>query len=192
MIPAPTASSLDRHCTLEEFFALDPPLDGGHYELIDGVLYMVPPPGWSHGLVVSRLNIVFAQYATRHPDRCLLLVPRAPVWTLAGTYLEPDLFLVTCERAVRVVEERLESADLVVEVLSPSTATYDRTAKADAYRTLDVRELWLVDMEAQSVEQRVPAELGWRVAGVHRGEAPFEAAVFPELTVVPSALFGPL
>jgi Uma2 family endonuclease len=54
--PAPTTSPLLRRYTLEEFFALEPPPGGGYYELIGGVLYMVPPPDWSHGLATSNLD----------------------------------------------------------------------------------------------------------------------------------------
>src|SRR2546427_12011894 len=48
-----SASPLVRRYTLDEFFALEPPPDGGHYELIAGVLYMVPPPTGPHHLVAS-------------------------------------------------------------------------------------------------------------------------------------------
>src|SRR5436305_1830837 len=82
-----TASPLVHRYTLEEFFALDPPPDGGHYELIAGVLYMVPPPGFPHSVVVSRLNLAFAVYASAHPDRYVLFVPRAAVWTPRDTFL---------------------------------------------------------------------------------------------------------
>jgi hypothetical protein len=118
--------------TLEEFFALDPPPGGGHYELIAGVLYVVPPPDGSHNLTASRLVGVFSAYATTHPERCVLFVPRTAIWTSANTYVEPDLFLVRSDALARMGADRLTTADLVVEILSPSSAVYDRTAKADA------------------------------------------------------------
>jgi Uma2 family endonuclease len=175
--------------SLEEFFALEPPPGGGHYELIAGVLYMVPAPGVPHSVVVSRLNLTFAAYASAHPARCMLFVPRAAVWTSADTYLEPDLFLVTPER-VNAHPDGLPSADLVVEVLSASTAVYDRTAKADTYAALGVRELWLVDLERQEIEQRVLDGARWRVAGARSGGTAVESIVFPELRVVPDEVFG--
>jgi len=184
-----TASPLVHRYRLEEFFALEPPPGGGHYELIAGVLYMVPPPGVPHSVVVSRLNLICAAYVTAHPDRCMLFVPRAAVWTLEDTYLEPDLFLVTPER-LSAHPEGLPSADLVVEVLSPSTAVYDRTAKADTYAALGVRELWLVDHERCQIEQRVLDDTRWRIAGTWSGGAVVESAVFPGLRVVPDEVFG--
>ena len=185
-----SASPLVRRYTLDEFFALEPPPGGGHYELIAGVLYMVPPPTGPHHLVASRLVVVFAGYAAAHPDRCVLFVPRTPVWTAANTYLEPDLFLVTTERLTVTDAGRLTSADLVVEILSPASAMYDRTAKADTYAALGVEELWLADLEKQTIEQRVRVEGTWRVAGTHTGAAPFESVRFPGLSVVPDDVFG--
>ncbi len=183
-----SASPLVRRYTLDEFFALEPPPEGGHYELIAGVLYMVPPPKLPHSLVVSRLNMVLAAYAAAHPDACTLFVPSAPVWTLADTYLVPDLFLLSPER-LRAMGE-LRSADLVVEVLSPSTAVYDRTAKADTYAALGVAELWLVDIEKRTIEQRGLVVGAGQVVRTRSGADAVESARFPGLSAVPDAIFA--
>ena len=185
-----TASPLVRRYTLEEFYALGPPTGGGHYELIAGVLYMVPPPSRRHADAVSRLLLVFAAYAAAHPDRCQLFVPRAPVWTPADTYLEPDFFLVATERLRQMGDENPTSADLVVEVLSPSTAVYDRTAKADTYAALGVRELWLVDLETETIEQRILAGGAWQVGPPHAGAASLESAAFPGLRLIPAEILA--
>jgi Uma2 family endonuclease len=136
------------------------------------------------------LNLILAAYAREHPDRCVLFVPKAAVWTPADTYLEPDLFLVATERVEATGAGSLATADLVVEILSPSTAHYDRTTKADTYAALGVRELWLVDLERRTIEQRVLVDGGWRVDGVHGGDAIVRAASFPELTVRAADVFA--
>jgi Uma2 family endonuclease len=132
-------------------------------------------------MVVSDLNRLLGRFADARPDACRLFVPPAAVWTTADTYLEPDLFLVAPDRLTG--PDPLTSADLVVEVLSPSIAVYDRTAKADTYAALGVRELWLVDVEKRMIEQRVLEGGGWRVVGRHAGADRFEATVFPGLRV---------
>jgi Uma2 family endonuclease len=178
--------------SIDEFFALDPPPEGGHYELIAGVLYVVPPPKPTHSLVVSRINRVLARYADAHEDTATLFVPRAAVWKRrAVTYLEPDLFMVSTERFVRDGEATFDSAELVIEVLSPATAVYDRTAKADTYAALGVQELWLVDPDSQTIEQRLRARAGWRFAGVRADTDAVEAVVFPGLRVTPAEIFAP-
>jgi len=185
-----TTSPMVRQYSLEEFWTLPAPAEGGHYELIAGVLYMVPPPNRFHGDVASRLNLIFAAYMTAHPDRGRLFVPRMAVWTQSDTYLEPDLFLVTKERLDAVAGGDFTAADLVVEVLSPSSAMYDRTAKTDTYAALGVRELWLVDLEKESIEQRVLVDGRWDVRGMHAGSTAVEAVTFPGLCVVPAEAFG--
>lgn len=184
-----TASPLARRYALEEFYALDAPPEGGHYELIAGVLHVVPPPTLSHSINVSRLLVALATYAAAHPDQCILLVPRAAVWT-TDTYLEPDMFLIRPERLPDMQANRPSSADLVVEVLSPSTAVYDRTAKADTYAALGVQELWLVDVQTQSIEQRVLRAAGWEVVGTFSGNEPVRARAFAGLGVIPSQIFA--
>ena len=188
--PAPTASPLVRRYRLDEFFELDPPPGGGHYELIAGVLYMVPPASGPHHLAASRLNLLFAAYASSHPERATLFVPRAPIWTPADTYLEPDLFLVATDRLRTMDAGELSTADLVVEILSPSSAMYDRTAKADTYAALGVRELWLVDHDHRAIEQRVLVDGAWGRRGTFAGQEAVRAEAFPDLAVVPAELFS--
>jgi Uma2 family endonuclease len=187
--PAPTTSPLVRRYRLDEFFALDPPPGGGHYELIAGVLYMVPPPGGAHHVAASRLNLRFAAYAAAHPERATLFVPRAALWTPADTYLEPDLFLVATERLETMDPGQLSTADLVVEILSPSSAMYDRTAKADTYAALGVRELWLVDLERRVIEQRVLVEGSWAVRSTSGIEDVVRAESFLDLEVAAREIF---
>ena len=49
---------------------------------------------------------------------------------------------------------RATRADIVIEVISPSNATYDRSTKSDTYRAMGVRELWLLDTTTREVEVR--------------------------------------
>jgi len=121
---------LVRRYTLEEFWELEAPPEGGYYELIAGVLYVVPPPTGPHNIAISNLNRVFSRYLDAHPGAGQLFVPRAAVWRPDWqTWLGPDLFLVTAERLRTTDAGRLDTADLVVEALSAGSATYDRTAK---------------------------------------------------------------
>jgi Uma2 family endonuclease len=45
-------------------------------------------------------------------------------------------------------------ADIVVKIISPSNATYDRKTKSDTYRAMGIREMWLIDTEKHEVEVR--------------------------------------
>ena len=188
--PVVSTSPLVRRYTLEEFFDLPAPQGGGHYELIAGVLYVVPPPGGPHHLSTSALIRIFSRYCDAHPHRCTLFVPRAPIWIPAATYLEPDLFLVRTERLREMDAGRLTTADLVVEILSPGSATYDRTTKADTYAALGVGELWLVDLETQTIEQRVLSGTAYTTRGRFSGVQAVTSAAFDGLVVRPDEVFA--
>ena len=62
--------------------------------------------------------------------------------------------------------------DLVVEVLSPSTAAKDRGRKRAVYERCGVKEYWLVSPEAKSIEQYLLQEGRFELAGVY--------SVFPD------------
>jgi len=74
----------------------------------------------------------------------------------------PDV--VALEREPEKGTRNLEEALLVAEILSPSTARRDRTVKTDLYLGAGVREVWLVDAEAQAIDIRSGA--GTETAGV--------------------------
>ena len=188
--PAPNLSPLVRRYSLDEFFALSDPPGGGHYELIAGVLYMVPPPEWPHNISGARLNRVLSRYQDAHADRCELFVPRTPIWTPRDTYLEPDLMLVTAERLAGLDRGRITSADLVVEIHSPGSSVYDRTTKADTYAALGVAEYWLADPEARRLEQRLLRDGRLEVAAVSSGTEPIVSPVFPGLRVSAADVFS--
>ena len=178
-----TTSPMVRQYSLEEFWTLPAPAEGGHYELIAGVLYMVPPPSHPHSLAVSRLNLRLASFLAVHPGLGNLFVPRAAVWVLEGTYLEPDLMYVSRERQPPGGVGDLRSADLVIEVLSTSTAVYDRQTKADTYAALGVRELWLVDLSRHEIEQRILEGGAWRVQTAAKPGETLRAHVLTEFEV---------
>ena len=69
------------------------------------------------------------------------------------TMVEPDLLFVSAQRREVLTErEILAAPDLVVEVLSPSTARTDRGRKRALYQETEVREYWIVDAEQNRVE----------------------------------------
>jgi len=147
-------SPLVKTYTLEEFWELPEPPDHSKLELIAGVLYLTPPPGYRHDNSVSRLIRLLSEYLLKPGDKGTLYVPRAAIWTSPNTYLEPDLFYVSAETESRLQPNHRTTADLVIEVISPGSAIYDRNTKSDTYAALGVKELWLVDEAAGIIERR--------------------------------------
>jgi Uma2 family endonuclease len=153
-----STSPLVKTYTLEEFWELPEPPDHSKLELIAGVLYMTPPPTQLHNNSVSRLLRLLADYLTKSGDQGILYVPRAGIVRGPNSWLEPDLFYVADETKARrdfKYPNYLSTADLVVEVISPGSAIYDRNTKADTYAALGVKELWLIDEASGIIEVRV-------------------------------------
>jgi len=119
-----------------------------------------------------------------------LYVPRAAIWTSTNTYLEPDIFYVSKETESKMEEGFRTSADLVVEVVSPGSAIYDRNTKADTYAALGVRELWLVDEIAQTLEKRVLEGDRYHRSEVHHEGELVTSHVFPDLSFPVNEVFG--
>jgi len=137
--------------TYAEFARL--PSEGStRHEVIDGELAVTPAPTSGHQQVVTNLVAILHTFVREH---ALGRVLAGPIDVLfgEGDYLEPDLVFVRADRAHLVSERGVEGApDLVAEVLSPSTAHRDRGIKLERYRHFGVREYWIVDIGARSLE----------------------------------------
>ena len=181
-------SPLVKTYTLNEFWQLPDAPDRSKLELIAGVLYMTPPPEYTHDNVVTRLIRILTAHLIAIGDKGKLFVPRAAIWTGAHTYLEPDLFYISAELEARLDPEHRTTADLVIEVISPGSAIYDRNTKADTYGALGVGELWLVDETASTIEIRRQTGGGFGVGTIYtRGER-IASLVFPDLVLTAEQL----
>ena len=174
-------SPLVRTYTLEEFWRLPAPPDGSKPELIAGVIYMTPPPEAAHDQIVTRLIRCLTLYLAHSNDGGNLYVPRAAIWTGPATYVETDLFYLSANLEERLEPNHRDTADLVVEVISPGSAIYDRNTKADTYGALGVRELWLVDQTAQTVEVRNQTGAGFGGGKIFAGSDRIESVLFSDL-----------
>ena len=189
-------SPLLRRYTLEEFWALPDPGDRSHYDLIGGQLYMVPPPDPPHGSVDSRLNKSLVKFLTANNIGGEVLHPREGIYRdiAAATYLEPDMMYVS-EELIQGMGKKRTSADIVFEYSSKSTASYDKTTKADTYLALGVRELWLIDSENGLIEVRNAKTNGtqpvWEIRLYGKGEWA-ESKVLKGWRVSVDELFGGL
>ena len=94
--------------------------------------------------------------------------------------VQPDLLFVSNERDHIITPENIQGApDLVVEILSPSTATRDTTFKRTLYARHGVKEYWMVDATAIDVTVLLLGDQGFEVVDVY-GEG--ETLTSPTLT----------
>lgn len=185
-----STSPLVRTYTLQEFWELEEPQDHSRLELINGVLYMPPPPEAFHDEGISVLLEILRDHIRDARLGGKLRVPRASIYTSPNTYLEPDLYYLSPDLAARFRDRPCTTADLVVEYLSPSSERYDRTTKADTYGALGVRELWLIDEEVRTLEVRQQTGSGFGPGRVYGEQETVASTVFPELRFTPAAVFS--
>ena len=98
-------SPLVKTYTLEEFWALPEPPDHSKLELIAGVLYMTPPPGYTHDNAVSRLIRLLSEHLIKSGNTGTLYVPRAAIWIICACAWIRSIAMRssrTCRRMARV------------------------------------------------------------------------------------------
>ena len=158
-----------QHWTYAEFARL--PSEGStRYEVIDGEVAVTPAPTGSHQRVVTNLVVALETFAHQH--RLGVVLP-SPIDVLfgEGDYFEPDVVFVRAEHEHLVGDRGIECApDLVIEILSPSTADRDRGIKLERYRHFGVPEYWIVDLDARAIEVWRLAQGSHAADVIHEGE----------------------
>jgi Uma2 family endonuclease len=162
--------------TREEVLAL--PDDGNRYELLDGELLVSPSPKAIHQLALAELYKKLYPYVDQHRLGQALFSP-ADLDFRSGQLLQPDLFVVefSTPRGQVPEWEHVGIPFLIVEILSPSTAWYDRNKKRVRFQRSGVAEYWILDPHARLIERwrpedRRPEVLAERIEWQPRQEVP--------------------
>ena len=129
------------------------PDDGNRYEAIDGELHVTPAPGTRHARVSKRLQYALDRILERPGLGEIFVAPYGVEFPATGEGVQPDIVFVSRARREIIAEASIVGApDLVVEILSPSTAARDRTIKFELYEQQGVREYWIVDSDENAVD----------------------------------------
>jgi len=176
--------------TYDDYAAL--PDDGRRYELLAGVLYVNPTPSPWHQRVSKRLQ---RQLEAFFEQNRLGEVFNAPVDLIFDRHdvAEPDIVVVG-DRS-QISRRGLEGVPaLVVEVLSPSTRSYDRKIKLRRYLELGVRSYWIVDPEKHHLICQHPQGDRYVIVAEGRGDDRVVDPAWPELAIDLADLWseGPL
>jgi Uma2 family endonuclease len=150
------------------------PDDGNRYETVHGELLVTPAPTVWHQTILQRLNESLVEYLrTQEIGGNVLHSPADISWS-DDTLVQPDLFVADINEVRTLDWANIKTLLLVIEVLSPSTARYDRFTKRRLYQEAKVSTYWVVDpnreiVEAWTPEAEVPRTvkdtLIWRPAG---------------------------
>ncbi|MCC6179809.1 MAG: Uma2 family endonuclease [Chloroflexi bacterium] len=161
----------------------DAPDDGNRYEVIDSELYVNPAPGWRHQRTVGALYRVVSTWVVEYALGEIVPAPTGVVLD-EGTGVEPDILFISNQRRSLISERGVEGPpDLVVEVLSPGTATYDRGIKLRRYAAAGIPHYWIVDPIERVLEERVLGDDGYRLIGTSGASDTFRPVLFPGLEI---------
>lgn len=112
-------------------------------ELINGKIFMMSPrPRLEHGTVCTNIASEFRHYLKG--KTCRAYCDGVDVFINEKNRFIPDVMIV-CDPNIRKKDGIHGAPDLVVEVLSPSTAHNDRFRKKEIYAKAGVKEYWIVD-----------------------------------------------
>lgn len=159
--------------------------DQPRHELVFGRLYVTPSPFLPHQIVSEVLERLLGRIANA-ADGLLLHAP-LDVVLADHSVVQPDLIYFSAAR-LPIVGNRIEAApDLVVEILSPSTARFDRTKKRNLYAFSGVKEYWLVDQGRRQIEFLINAAGSFVAAAPVTGR--YRSPVIPEIVLDVSRLW---
>lgn len=167
----------------------------GRYELLNGRVVMTPPAGHPHGSVGAALIMAIGAHV--HGQGAGRVLDSSQGFELpSGDTVEPDVSFVSQARwaagpAPEVGKFLRIVPDLVVEILSPTTASRDRGEKKAIYEKAGVGELWLVDVRARRVTRFVLVAGRFDLGTHFEEDETLESAVLPGLAVPVAPLMVP-
>ncbi len=131
---------------------LDLPEDGNRYEVINGELIMVAAPNTGHQIISAYIEVELYNFVK---TKQLGQVLDAPIDVILSesNVVQPDILFISKENSSIITEKNIAGApDLIIEIISPSSAYYDLLEKKELYAVHGVREYWIVEPKKQWIE----------------------------------------
>ncbi len=143
------------------------PDDGFRYEVVRGELFMSPAPRPVHQDVITLISYFLVEFLrAKRLGKSFVSPIDVVLPQQLGDPVQPDIVFILNERLHIVGELSIQGApDLVMEVLSPSNAEYDRELKYEIYAEAGVPEYWIVDPHERTVEVFVLRDRGYEPRG---------------------------
>ena len=158
------SAALKRRVTPQEYLAAErlAPFKSQYYK---GEVFAMAGASPAHQQIAT--NIVRELLSRLGKGPCQPFFNDARVGSVdSRMYSYPDI-VVACEPIRHDVDYNLLNPKVIFEILSPSTETFDRTGKFDAYRALpSLTEYVLVSQDRPRVERftRIPEEEPWKMS----------------------------
>jgi Uma2 family endonuclease len=159
-------------------------------ELLDGVVIKAPAPRHIHQKLVFRLAKGIETLAAGQGE---VNIAPLDVYLDDHNVVQPDVFWVGgAESRCQLGDEGYwhGAPDLVIEVLSPSTARHDRREKFQLYEKHGAGEYWLVDPEGRYVEVWTQVDGRFEYVGLFGSDEQLRSPVFNDQSLNLAMVFA--
>ena len=159
-------------------------------EFINGQVVVHSPARLAHTLMTINITLLLVAHCRTHALG-VVTSEKSLIHCRRNDY-EPDVCFFSQAKCEGWKDDKLifPPPDLVVEVLSPSTARNDRTVKRQDYARHEAAEYWIVDADARTVEQHSqPGKADYETVVLLDGNGALVSVVVPGFTVPVAALF---
>ena len=159
------------------------------YELLDGELIMVSSPNIPHQNTLRELVFCVIRFVKRHDIGEALFAPTDVVLS-NNDVVQPDMLFISRERMSIITYDNIQGApDLVVEILSPSTAQRDLTVKRRLYAKHGVKEYWQVNIDDRQVTVLSLGDNDYEVAAIYGSGETLTSPILPGFTLAIDEIF---
>jgi len=129
--------------TVKDYMLLE---EGAPFQLINYDLIMSPAPTHLHQTILIRLVQAITNFLDKTNNEGYLIIAPTDIFLNDGNVYQPDLIFIGEEKRKSIINGRIDfGPDLVVEILSPSTAYYDMKQKKSLYERFSVKEYVVID-----------------------------------------------
>jgi Uma2 family endonuclease len=153
------------------------------YEILDGDLCMVSSSNTKHQRVSKKLLVALARQVEERNLGEVFIAPYDVVLS-DDNIVQPDILFIAGGRVGLVGELNLHGApDLVVEILSAGSRRKDLEAKKKIYARFGIRECWIVNPDAETIEVQVWSEIGYLRHAVYTKSKCLSSPLLPSVRI---------
>jgi Uma2 family endonuclease len=153
-------------------------------ELLDGQIYVMSPIGSEHASCVDRLTRLFVR---RAGDDAIVRIQN-PIRLNEASEPEPDLALLHPRDDAYASEHPGPEDVMIIVEVAETSLEFDRDVKLPLYATADIPEVWLVDLEADTIHvYRDPSDDRYTAHETYGPDDELALSSLPALTPIPGS-----
>jgi Uma2 family endonuclease len=159
------------------------------WEIIDGIPYMQAAPSWEHQRILAQIGRQFLNFF--QGKLCEAYLSPFDVRLPEGNetdedtegVVQPDITVI-CDKSRLKGTGYFGVPTLVVEILSPSTAAYDKKNKKKRYERAGVKEVWFVDPSNRILDVfKLLPDGKYGQPETYSAEDKIDVSTFPDLVI---------